>query len=530
MNTNNTNIINLFSEDQKEVFQSYLNNENIFITGPGGCGKSFLIKHIYNHAIDKEKKIQVTALTGCAAILLQCNAKTIHSWSGVKVIGNYDINNIITFVMTNKFYRKLWRNIEILIIDEVSMMSKELFELLDTIGKRIRKNAKPFGGIQLIMCGDFYQLPPIGNVDNPDSKAFCFESELWNDTFDTQILLDKSFRQNEQEYIDILNNIRQGYLNKTQFNILKKHVNRPFNLSETNYIEPVRLLPIKKKVEIINNEKLKSLETNECIYDYEINFDFDVYKSDKKNIDNATLKYNKLQNKQNKKNNKKSNENNNEINDNNINKINNYFKSSTNTKDDIKNDTKEQININNTNIENDILSLIEKPQQNKIDKEAEYLLRNVIIEKQLKLKIGAQVMCTSNIDLEKGICNGSTGIVIDFKTDKLHPVVKFNNGLIWTFTEKQSFYSDNITGLSISQYPLILAWAVTIHKSQGATLSHVIIDAGSSIFAEGQTYVALSRVKSLDGLWLKSFDPQKIIVNKKVKDFYNKFYEYENEN
>jgi len=147
----------------QEIFESYLNEENIFITGPGGTGKTYVIKQIYEHAINNNKKISVTALTGVASVLLDCNATTIHSWSGIG-ISNKTETQIINKINRSKFYKHNWENTDILIIDEISMMSSRLFDLLNKIGQVIRCNKKPFGGIQLIFSGDFFQLPPVKAV------------------------------------------------------------------------------------------------------------------------------------------------------------------------------------------------------------------------------------------------------------------------------------------------------------------------------------------------------------------------------
>ena len=155
-----------FSEEQQYAFDLYLSGKNVFLTGPGGTGKSKWIQSVYAHC---KKRIHVCAMTGCAALLLDCNAKTVHSWAGIG-LGNPDK------ALTNKFTRERWRNTDVLIIDEISMMSDELFDMLNTLGKTIRKSTKPFGGIQLLFCGDFYQLPPV------DAK-FCFEHKEWSSEF-----------------------------------------------------------------------------------------------------------------------------------------------------------------------------------------------------------------------------------------------------------------------------------------------------------------------------------------------------------
>jgi ATP-dependent DNA helicase PIF1 len=153
--------------------------------------------------------------------------------------------------------------------------------------------------------------------------------------------------------------------------------------------------------------------------------------------------------------------------------------------------------------------------------ELDFLAGNLICEKELTLKVGSQVMCVVNIQSDTGIeiCNGSQGIVTGFCEITGSPQVKFNNGIIRAM-ERHVWVSDKIPGIGVSQVPLILAWALTIHKSQGATMDAAEIDVGSGIFECGQTYVALSRVKSLDGLYLTSFDATRIRINKKVKEFY----------
>jgi ATP-dependent DNA helicase PIF1 len=157
-----------------------------------------------------------------------------------------------------------------------------------------------------------------------------------------------------------------------------------------------------------------------------------------------------------------------------------------------------------------------------IQMELEFLANNLICEKEMKLKVGAQVMSVINIQSDRGldVCNGSQGIITGFCDITSSPRVKFNNGIEMIMT-RNIWQSDKIPGIGVSQVPLILAWALTIHKSQGATLDAAEIDVGSGIFECGQTYVALSRVKSLDGLYLTSFDASKIRINRKVKEFYD---------
>ena len=242
-----------FSEEQQIAFDKYIQGQNIFITGPGGTGKSALIKHLKQDADKRGKHIQVCALTGCAAVLLECKAKTLHSWSGIG-LGKGPIEQLIKKVQKNKHSKALWKETDILVVDEVSMMSLKLFETLDAIGKSVRKDRRPFGGLHLIFSGDFYQLPPVGDKDDLDTSKFCFESEFWFTTFqkENHIQLQKIFRQNDPVYQSILNQVREGRLKRSTNDILMNQVNK--TIDETVTIKPTKLFPTRNKVDSINGQ------------------------------------------------------------------------------------------------------------------------------------------------------------------------------------------------------------------------------------------------------------------------------------
>lgn len=445
--TSNHNKINL-SETQEQAFSAYKQGKNIFVTGPGGSGKSALIGHIVNDAKDHGKNVQVCALTGTAAVLLQCNAKTIHSWGGIGLASG-DIMAIANRVNKSRFKKKNWKAVDLLIVDEVSMMSKKLFELLDITAKLCRKSSLPFGGIQVIFTGDFFQLPPVGNRDEPETSQFCFESPLWNDIFDKQIALTKIFRQDDASYIKILNQIRIGKITKSTLERLKTLVGR--KVADDEEILPTILYPTRKKVDEINMRSLNALTGEDKTFNYQ------------------------------------------------------YCE-----RDELKL-TPEQTYLSNI------------ADTDQVEREKKYMVDNINFDNAVQLKVGAQVMCIANLDLDGTypICNGSRGIVKSFGASGL-PIVEFKNGAVLEIGYHK-WQSETIPSIAVKQIPLILAWAITIHKSQGASLDMAEIDVGNNIFECGQTYVALSRVKSIEGLFLKSFDPTRILINKKVRDFYASF-------
>lgn len=438
----------MFSVTQRQAFDSYIQGQNMFITGQGGCGKSYLIREIYKHACENEKKIKVTALTGCAAVLLNCRATTIHSWSNIG-LGNALPKDIIRNIYLRK-KKANWLETDILVIDEISMMSAHVFELIDTIAKQIRRNSAPFGGIQIIASGDFYQLPPVFNkqlaATNKHNK-FCFESEVWNQTFDDEYLLTENFRQvNDECYQNILSEIRDNNLSIESIEHLLARVDVQPQESE---IQPTVIYPLKKQVDDYNNdqfEKLRSRSGGGFVKTYP----------------SFCLKFNK--------------------------NTRNY----------------------------DIMNKHTKTNQPIVQK----CMGALLVDDEIQLMIGTQVMCIANIDIENNLVNGSQGIIMDFE-DGL-PIVEFTVGK-QKFTRKIERYEWKLMDEQyiVRQIPLIKSWAVTIHKSQGVTLEKARINIGSSIFEYGQTYVALSRVASLGGLYLDAINFHKIKTNPKVVRFYN---------
>jgi ATP-dependent DNA helicase PIF1 len=443
------------SPEQEQAIRAFNERRNMFLTGPGGTGKTALIKKMVESCKTQGRKVQVCALTGCAAVILNCQAKTVHSWSGIG-IANGSADFIVRKVYSNKYKSSQWKKIDVLIIDEVSMMSQKIFEILDSIGRKVRIGFAhlPFGGLQIVFSGDFYQLPPVMREEekesDPTAAAFCFESPRWRDTFQEIVELKKIFRQTDLAYTKILNQIRIGKLYKSSLDTLVPHIGKPL---PTNFA-PTILLPRRRDAELVNASELAKLNGEERIY--KLSSADDILLEKKQSTKQSSSKQ---------------------------------------------------------SAEKEIT-----PEQKEM--ELYYLTNSIMADKEIILKIGTQVMCIVNLDMESStepIVNGSQGIVIDFVGSL--PLVQFNNGAkrtvgmhVWTSEHHQT--------IAVKQLPLIYAWAITIHKAQGVSLDMAQIDAGSNIFECGQTYVALSRVKSLDGLYLTAFDPQKIKVNRKVQEFY----------
>ena len=391
-----------------DAFTHYEAGKNLFLTGPGGTGKSTLIRDMYRHAQANDKAIQVCATTGCAAILLGCKAKTVHSWAGIGLGGE----GALAKVKANRYTKKRWIDTDILIIDEVSMLSDTLFELLDDIGQAVRGSKRPFGGIQLVFSGDFYQLPPV------DAK-FCFESLRWAAAFPTSVQLTTVYRQKDPVYCTILDEIRHGRLSKASYAALTAQVRTGGG---------TKLVPTRNKADTINSTAYAALPTDEVVFR---------------------------------------------------------------------------------------MSSTRGRHSGSVDHELAFLKTHVRADELLKLKVGARVMCVVN--LTDAICNGSQGIVTRFQAGI--PVVKFACGEY--VMQPYVWESETLAGVTVSQVPLMYAWAITIHKAQGATLDEAEIDVGGDVFECGQTYVALSRLRALSGLYLTSLDVTKIRLNKKVVDFYN---------
>ena len=447
------------SNEQQYAYELFKQKENIFITGPAGTGKSKIIRHFIEYAKIYNMPIQICAMTGCAAVLLNCNAKTIHSWSGIKIArGTKD--DIIANVLRNRISVAIWRKVQVLVIDEVSMLSQKIFEILNEIGQITRKRfTEPFGGIQVIFSGDFFQLPPVGNMDDPETSNFCFESPEWFSVFPLKnhIELKTIFRQVDPIYVKILSEIRIGQISDESVQILQQYLKRQYNPEEHAGCIPTKLFSLRNKTDYVNNEMFNKIQEQVYEFHYDIEYNNQLYLDSKKQIP--------------------------------------Y----------------------------ELLQKCKKMERTDVDRMIDAYINNLPFTKILPLKKGSSVMCLINLDMDVGISNGSQGIIIDFleNDDMPIPIVKFHNGIVRPI-HYHYWQMEDYPVFTIGQLPLALSWAMTIHKMQGTTIPMAEMDIGNSIFEYGQIYVALSRLQTLDGLYLIGFNPHRIKSNPKVVEFYKK--------
>lgn len=424
------------TDEQRTAFQAIQDGHSIFLTGPGGTGKSFLLHYIYEKIPELTgKHVAITAMTGCAALLIGKYAKTLHSWGGIGLGRDPPLTLATSIKRSRKAYTR-WKNTNILVIDEVSMLTPELLEKLDEVAKILRKDQRPMGGLQMVFVGDFYQLPPV-NKDKEKDTQFVFESPLWSQIIKKNVQLTRILRQDDPVFHTILHEARSGLLSEKSKEILETRQNQTWQELK---IRPTLLFTRRDEVDMINDHNLKALEGDRKIYKAET-----------------------------------------------------VLKATPNT-------------IYLTKDSPTVKQAIEK-----MDRDGSYMA-------ELVLAVGAQVMLLSNLDHELGLVNGSRGVVTGFEPNGT-PLVQFMKGYPMSIPYAE-WDSDMIYGVSRKQIPLRLGYAITIHKAQGATLDSALIDIGSSTFEYGQAYVALSRVKNLQSLYIWDLEPTAFKSHPKVRTFY----------
>lgn len=377
---------------------------HVFLTGEAGSGKTHTINQYTEYLRHHEISFAVTASTGIAATHI--HGMTIHSWSGIGVQSELD-DDALKHIADNRYVSKRIKQSKVLIIDEVSMLDGRILTLVERVCRRVRKVQLPFGGLQVVLVGDFFQLPPVAGSKNGEKNAvseFAFDAEIWHVLRPTVCYLTEQHRQEDDAFLRILSAIRRNEFDEEHYERIRERFITSAELPD----DMTRLYSHNLSVDTLNANELKRLPGKTHAYTMAL-----------RGPEALTLA----------------------------------------------------------------------------------LIRGCLSPERLELKEGAAVMFTKN-NSGGGYVNGTLGIVIGFTTDKKYPIVKTSDGLKietepveWTITE-----GDEVLA-KVTQIPLRLAWAMTIHKSQGVSLDAAVMDL-SQTFEYGQGYVALSRVRTLSGVHL----------------------------
>lgn len=402
---------------QEEAFNLLKMGRNIFLTGAAGAGKTYLLNQYIHYLKEHNISVAVTASTGIAATHLQ--GMTIHAWSGIGIkdaLTQKDLEQLLTSKRVKSHYKKT----KVLIIDEISMLHPHQLDMVDTIARYILGRDVAFGGIQVILCGDFFQLPPVSSGSHQEEKHFAFESDIWQNHGFNVCYLEEQHRQGDDPLLTVLNDIRSGTAGEhTRVPLRTRYKKEPHGNTKAT-----KLYTRNVNVDGINEKELSLLPAKEKVFTM-------------KTMGFAAL--------------------------------------------------------------------------------VEGLKRTCLALEQLKLKVGAEVMFIKN-DVLGRYSNGTRGVVVGFESSSdAWPIVKTYDGRNVTASAEEWKYQENsgfVTAM-LTQVPLRLAWAITVHKSQGMTLDAAEIDLGDA-FEPGMGYVALSRVRSLNGLKLMNLNAMALTVHPKV--------------
>lgn len=403
---------------QKEALDVLKLGKNVFLTGAAGSGKTYVLNQYIRYLKKNGIRPAITASTGIAATHLE--GMTIHSWSGIGIkdsLSDKDLEKLIKIPRIRQHFEKS----NVLIIDEISMLHPHQLDMVDMIAKKILKNDQPFGDMQVILCGDFFQLPPVSSGSASSDTPFAYESIAWQEGNFHVCYLQEQHRQSDDPLLDILNDIRNGTAGEhTKVPLRKRYKKEP-----EGDIKATRLYCRNINVDTINEKELRDLD------------------------------------------------------------------------DDVK-----------------LFKMSTKGNSSTV----EILKKSCLAPDQLRLKVGAEVMFIKN-DSDGNYVNGTRGIVTGFdKKTNNWPIVKTYSGKTITANPVEWKFEDNGKIRAVlTQVPLRLAWAITIHKSQGMTLDAVEVDLGDA-FEPGMGYVALSRVRKLDGLKLMNLNEMALTINAKIRE------------
>ncbi|ENU80858.1 hypothetical protein F975_01406 [Acinetobacter sp. ANC 3789] len=383
--------------------------ENVFLTGSAGAGKTYTLNQYIQYLKIRKVPVAITASTGIAATHM--NGMTIHTWAGIGIKDTLSDDNLKR-MKERKYLKEHLENTQVLIIDEISMLHAKQLNLVNQVLKYFKESDEAFGGIQVVVAGDFFQLPPVSKNEERNRDKFCFMSEAWVEAKFRVCYLTEQHRQDDETLNQILNAIRAQDLQHNHIQALTSV--RQQDIGETF----TRLYTHNLDVDNLNFQHLNEIDGESHQF-------------------NAVLDGN--------------------------------------------------------------------------EKLLETLKSSVRAPEELTLKKNAKVMFVKN-NFDMGYINGSLGEVIGFEEDDEHgllPKVQLSDGSV-LLVEPETWSVENDAGkviASFQQIPLRLAWAITIHKSQGMTLEAAEINL-SHTFEKGQGYVALSRLKSLEGLRLTGFNDQ----------------------
>jgi len=412
---------------QQEAFDILKLGYNVYLTGPAGSGKTFLLNQYINYLKDKKVKVGVTASTGIAATHM--NGRTIHSWAGLGIKDKLTEDHLLSLKRNKRFFIQFLAA-KVLIIDEVSMLHSFRLDMVDEVCRFFKNPDLPFGGLQVILCGDFFQLPPV--CKNGEDDSFVHTSKAWQDMGIKVCYLTEQHRQNDQNFLKVLNDIRAGNAGDNTVELLATRLNQPLS----SEITATKLYTHNADVDAINNFELNKL-----------------------------------------------------------------------------------------NSEPKTFRMTSSGPSHLVD----ILKSGCLAPEELILKKDSVVMFLKNnfSILGKEYANGTLGKVIDF--DNGLPIVKTVKGKeIKAEPASWKIEENGVTKAEINQIPLRLAWAITVHKSQGMSLDLAEIDL-SKAFAFGMGYVALSRVRTLDGIRLMGLNELALQINRDVIDLDKRLYEMSEE-
>lgn len=503
----------MLSEEQQHVVDLAKQGNSLFYTGSAGTGKSVLLRSMIKtmRDIHPPETVAVTASTGLAA----CNIGgiTLHSFAGIG-LGAGEVKDLLKKIRRSKKSLNRWKKTKVLVIDEISMIDGELFDKLDLIARSIRRNDEPFGGIQVIICGDFFQLPPVSKNEEKPAK-FCFDSEAWKSCIKLTITLQQVFRQKgDMEFITMLNEMRLGKLSMESADRFRE-LERPLPEDE---IEPAELYCTRFEVEKANQTRLNKLETPVKLFTaHDGGILVDKEQRDRllanflapqrlylkkgaqvmmiKNIDESLVNGS-------------------------LGKVVDFIDQETYL---TYSKVREDANFKDADIEEAIARAKEESQAmgsrwdgNDPETELEDTIFDFLDEVESDDPVVVQNIETKRT-LIRQLHESSKGRklpLVRFLTPDGHSRCVLVTPEMWDIQdEKQQPL------VSRNQLPLILAWALSIHKSQGQTLPKVRVNL-RRVFEKGQAYVALSRAVSRQGLQVLNFDASKVWAHDRVKQFY----------